>query len=414
MMIEDVLQKQNTIYETREKYLTVLVCFLVGLSPVQGAILNILRSVIVLPYKIDTVLLYGIYICILIHAIKPILYRVRMDAFLVLLFFGMQWSLSFILNSYYEGYYLKIGYELFFTSIPFYVLVRCIKDYSQLKKYITITSIFISASMFVLIFIFNIDKEVTYSQSAAYMLLPAAVISLNVLFEKIDIIHLANALVATSLIIGSGARGPLVCIVLFIATKIILQTMSGFKNMITIIIIATFFVFNIKRFWSAIILGLQEISIKYGLSERVISALMNNNFFEDSERASLRDISLKIISESPLWGTGIAKDRLILTKSLGRSLTEALGLYPHNLILEILLQFGMLFGILIIVFLVYLIMTALMKTKDNDLKDILSIFLAIGLYPLFLSGSYLGAPLFFAFLGFCVNALKMTKNISKS
>lgn len=399
MLKENLFQNTDEVNKARERYLAILVCFLIGFSPVKLGILNML------PYKMDVIILNSIYIIMWIIVIKKILSRVQIDSLFLVLFFVIAWSLALLSNTDYLNFYLDIGYRLFFISIPSYILVRCIKDYTQLKKFLIIVSVLITISMFISMFIFNVNEDVRYSQTTGYILLPAAVISANTLFKKFSLMYLANIMIALFLIIASGARGPLICFGMFIATKIVLESIIGIKRMITVLLIGTSLSIAISIYWSNIIFEINRIIIEYGFSDRIILSIIDNKIFFDPARNLLRDFSLTIILNNPFWGTGIASERLLLSRMMGESSAEAIGWYPHNFFLEILLQFGIILGIAILLFFVYLLITAFLKNKDKDMKDILIIFLAAGFYPLLLSGSYLQSPLFFAFIGFCINAL---------
>jgi hypothetical protein len=324
----------------------------------------------------------------------------------VLLFFAVLWSLSFLLNAEYAGFYFKIGYQLFLGSIPCYILARCVKDYALLKKYLNITSIFIALATLVLIdrLRTNTLDDFNYSQKIGYFVLPAAIISVSVLYEKLNFLHLANACLSTFLIIFAGARGPVVCLILFIATKSILKVFfGGAIKKIAVFFTTGLFITAVYSFWDRILSELQAIVIKFGLSQRIVAGLMENVIFEDDAREALRNASLKFILDNPFWGTGIAQDRLVLADITGKSPSEAIGWYSHNIFLEISMQFGLLIGIAIIIALIYFIIASLLKSKDNDLKDIICIFLAIGFFPLLFSGSYLTRALFFSFIGFCMS-----------
>lgn len=197
-------------------------CLLIGSSPIQGALANILRSFIVLPYKIDTAFFYGVYLLVIFLSIRKIVNRTSIDSIILIIFFLVLWLISFAINSQYDELYLKVGYDLFFTALPWYVMTRSVKDFSQLKKGLGITSLLITASIFISIFfLHNIDLEFSYSQSIAYLLLPAPIISASFIFEKINFVHLANLIISTVLIILIGARGPLTCIILFIVIKLV-------------------------------------------------------------------------------------------------------------------------------------------------------------------------------------------------
>jgi O-antigen ligase len=414
-MVEISIDRREVLNNTNEKYITILVCLLVGRTPIQSVLTNILRLLVILPYKLDTAVFYGIYIIIILFSIKKILSRNKVDSLLLIVFFFFIWLISFLINSQYYELYIQVGYELFLISLPCYLLARSVKNFSLLKKGLGIISFIITASIFISIFfLHNIELSDSYSQSISYLLLPAPIISASFLFEKLYFSHLANLIISIALIIFLGARGVLVCTFLFIIIKAIVKSFNRKKNIIILIVTTGFFLYLVNIYWNKVLSWLGKIIIKYNLSQRLILMLSNNTFWENESRNKLFNNSLSVIADKPILGTGIIKDRIILAGLMGEPINEAIGWYPHNFFLEVLLHFGLIVGTIFIILFIYLVIISFIRNKDKDMVEILFIFLGIGFFPLFFSGSYLDWPMFFVFLGFCINAFlrKRGKEIS--
>ena len=82
-----------------------------------------------------------------------------------------------------------------------------------------------------------------------------------------------------------------------------------------------------------------------------------------------------------------------------------LGTYPHNLFLELLLQYGWVIGLFLCVLLLVLLVKALLKKNRPEFVFIV-LLLPCGFFKLMVTGSYLNQePAFYALLGFCLNAI---------
>ena len=69
-------------------------------------------------------------------------------------------------------------------------------------------------------------------------------------------------------------------------------------------------------------------------------------------------------------------------------LMENPGLYAHNIFLEIYVEFGLILGSFILLFILYLAISSLL-VKDIKKYGIALLWICLGLLPLFFSGSYL-------------------------
>jgi len=130
---------------------------------------------------------------------------------------------------------------------------------------------------------------------------------------------------------------------------------------------------------------------------------MEGTFFQDIERNLITEHSITLIKKHLLIGVGIGKDRILIADKMQRDvLTQAAGLYPHNILLEVLLHFGIFIGGWILIYLLKIIYTTIFKNINRDATDVVCIFVSIGFVPLLVSGSYVESPLFYILVGICL------------
>lgn len=391
--------------ETRvnEKYVLLLACFTFGFNPVQDVFLYILRSYVTISK--DYLFTYIPYLAIFFMALKAIVRRINWDSIALVFFFLIFYLASICFYGTEPEDSLYLGAEIM-LSVSCYIVARSINDFAKFKAYLNITAMIVGISSFLLLFVFKMSEEESYSQYYGYMSLPAGIISASVLSEKFRFTHLLNLILSLLVILYSGARGPFVCFSLFVVIKFLLINGISRRKRITILTVVCTVIAVFVFFFQDILIFLTKIGEIKGYSLRLLTFMSDESLLIDQGRDALRQYSIQLLTENPLTGVGIYNDRILLANHFRDSLSEVAGSYPHNIFIEVLLQFGLIAGSLMIIWLLWIIYRGILKNKNKDTKDIVVIFLAIGFFPLFFSGSYLQFGLFFLFLGLSVNALR--------
>jgi O-antigen ligase len=179
---------------------------------------------------------------------------------------------------------------------------------------------------------------------------------------------------------------------------------SGKRTIVLISTVAIIVLYHL--FHNDILLYFNKIALNHGYSVRLLTSLANKALFEDEGRDLLIKHSVHLIIDNPIFGVGIYHDRILLATLMGAPLSEATGWYPHNLIIELLLQFGLILGGVMIVCFFLTIYRAVLKSRNNDYLDILLSFIGFAFLPLLFSESYLRSGLFFILLGLSINVLR--------
>ena len=142
------------------------------------------------------------------------------------------------------------------------------------------------------------------------------------------------------------------------------------------------------------------------MNTRILDKLTEGELLSSSGRNNYYDFVIDYIKSHPLIGSGMINDRAIIANALSVPAEDAYGAYPHNFFLELLMQFGIVIGsVIIIAFLGLLIYTLFGKFKSSY-KEYLIMFLFIGFVPLMVSGSYITFQGFYVLLGLMAATLR--------
>lgn len=405
--------------DKQEKLVCITACLVIATPSVISLFNHTIRSFIVLPFKMDTIFIYSIFILIALLSVKTILIRSKLSSLIIIYVLLLAYLISFLLNSYYYDYYISIGVDFLINTVPWLIVAFSVQDFMLYKKYLYISALIILASFIFNLFVFRVEmvNEQVYSQYQTYVLLPVAIILADALYEKISILNIGLLILAIILMLSMGARGPLACVLLFFILKNLVlfrfDLKKAFINNIPIILLIS--VVNI--FFDKIIINLLIIFEKMNLSTRTINKIIEGTLFEDRSRTLLIKHSLELIGNNSFIGVGLGKDRILLASRMRSTdlLSEAVGWYPHNIFIELLLQFGVIIGFAFILYIIWHLFISVFKSNLKFRVDVICIFIGIGFFPLLFSGSYVNSPLFFALMGFCLNKehLSINKNDTK-
>lgn len=280
----------------------------------------------------------------------------------------------------------------FIYSFTGFVAVRCLKDYQDLLRYLTVFSYTIVLVSAIVFFVIK-DTFAAQYMTLSYNMLLQVCFLLVFPPDKNKVLNTIVIGVGMFIIVFGGARGALAGLVLTTFLHIF-----GFgKGWMT-----TKRVMGISLF----LLGLASITLFYDQFILMIVELINGMGFESRNLIlflrSSGDISsgrfdmyTKMLEHMNAFGYGLYGDRLILD-----------GTYAHNLFFEWLMEYGMLLGTIMSIGYIVLLWRTF-KNGDNLSKRLLLVFIPNGLVALMFSSSYLAQqPAFYILLGLCVNTVR--------
>ena len=138
-----------------------------------------------------------------------------------------------------------------------------------------------------------------------------------------------------------------------------------------------------------------------------MTMITDGSLMEDEARGQLAEISIRGIKENPILGVGLVNDRNYITPFF-HSDEDNTGRYPHNVFLEVLLQFGLLFGTILIIVFFRLLFKSYKDAKDDYMPKLILILFSVYFVPLLYSGSYLTQEGLYVLLAFCISSIKQS------
>jgi len=373
---------------------------------------SLVRSIISKTYKIDTLLLYVFFVLLFFFMLREFIRRITLwhIVSIFMIIFVLTISLLFSID---PSTNAKVIIEILIKCIPSFLLAGTVRDFQKLKKYFSKVSHLVPWGYIFMIFVLKksllLDSN-TYEQSISYLLLLPTIVLMGEIIEHFSFKTLIPLSLGTLIMLSYGARGPFICLLLYMFVKIFFMSNKNNRSNITSISIVAICIYTYMFFFN-ILATILEFFETLGFSTRVINGLINASFFEDVSRQNIYKLCLERILSNPIVGTGIINDRIYISRVLFSG-ANPVGYYPHNIILEILMQFGIFIGIGILVSLILFISRLLLsKNVSNDSKNIVLIYIGIGFFPLLFSGSYISEEQFYILLAICLTINLKNKKI---
>jgi len=275
---------------------------------------------------------------------------------------------------------------LFMSGVDLDLLLKVMKNYG-----IVLLILFIITTI-LYNFVFGVYLE--YMTSAYASLVSIFVVYIYSSKFHIKIGYLLVFFSVIFIVIG-GSRGALLTTSLFFMIdffvnkrfNLFLRFLSGF----CLVIIAI----NIQEIANQ----LSGYLLKFGYRSRMINVLLGEEggVTRYSDRAELQ---MKILKKVGFWGKGIFSDRVITG-----------GRYAHNWLLEMLVDYGLLFGAGIILFIFFMIAySSFYIRKEVQILSYLNMVVSLILVKYMLSASYLQNIEFW----FCIGILLCIFNIARN
>lgn len=224
----------------------------------------------------------------------------------------------------------------------------------------------------------------------SYNLLLPTTFVLLLCIKEFKVYRAAVAILGIGLIFVAGCRGALLGAVLSPLIYIFFfgKLDKNIKYRITILLVALLLM--VLFFYDPILQAVSSKLTSIGLNSRTLEMLLNSSITDDSGRGRILQNTM---SQIDLLGHGLWGDRVILN-----------GRYPHNIIAEILIDYGWILGSGILILLICVLLRGLHKA-NMLMSIVLCSLLSTGIVKLLLSGSFVNQePAFYVLIGLCVNS----------
>ena len=375
----DVKKLANSDIIDKKISISVLSYFLVLLSQFTIRIIsNNMEGEISDLIKIFAVLIQGLlYLYSFIYVYK----RKGMTIIKVYTFFIIVFLINDLVHYENSKYLINVIFPFFFTCLPAYLYVSSIENFKNFEYIMNKVAdlSFIFTIIILISVLLGLGENIEYSMGLSYYLLFSLIIFTKKFIENYNIIDLIKVLITFILIVLLGARGPILCFGAYYFLKKynfkdILSIRDIVSKIFTLIVIIVL-LYNYRYFLKIIY---DFFYYNFNIRSRTIELLIND-IYHSSGRNIIYSNMITNINSHPFLGVGIAGDRAIMGDS---------ALYAHNIILEILVSFGIIIGSIIIILLLFLMMYAIVKS-NNKTYNMIIIWICIGFISLLFSESYL-------------------------
>ncbi len=296
---------------------------------------------------------------------------------------------SFTLN---ETYFYSYGGTTITRVFPMFLVGICAyrinREYTMRVLYvisvITVFSFVIYTTLFA-----NTDDRVMLDgdMHGAYNILPHICLTFAGMIRKPNPWNITAFGIGAVLLLFLGNRGSLLCLGVFVIAAILFS--GRVKRPLLFLTLSVLgmlilFAFGLLDF-------LYNVAEDNDFSLRIFKKLESGEIASSSGRDKIQKKVWEYILLYPMMGMGIFADRRICG-----------GYYAHNVVLEILLHYGVVIGTVFIGLLLYIFARTYSHLKrEKDLTcDFFLVLMFSYVFKLFISNSYLMEPFFFFAVGF--------------
>ena len=308
------------------------------------------------------ILLYG-RLVISYHLIKR--FR-RINTFIVVIATTLFIFFSWLINQeLFNNYTVNYDFRLFISyCFPLFLLMASINSSkSVLERFYKYSWIlFLVATISFLLFLTASKTLKDYSMSYGYAVMPFTVIQLfkyNIDKKIKKMIDLIEVILSSLYIIVAGSRGPIVCIIVCFIIVFLFHERMTIKRAIfigTLLVFGVVIILNLSTVVTNVINVLEIMNI----SPRTLYLIQMGRGTYDSGRDEIHETIIQNLNESPILG-------------LGAFGAEAKVSQAHGLFIDLLANFGYLFGTIIILLLLYNISKGIFKYRGTDGSELLLI-----------------------------------------
>ena len=259
--------------------------------------------------------------------------------------------------------------------IPLGTCVQAIGDkrilYSILLKASYIIAIFLTLLLFA-------PHNQTYMMAFSYSMLYPCLFTLNEFLERRKTKHLIFSIYCIMTILLFGSRGALLCTAVFIAVRLLISNRNPIKKFlyILIIVVVAFFIEQLLR----LVMGYLT---DMGLTSRSINLLQSDLTYV-AGRTQIWEVASDMVRVRWMTGWGVVGE------------LNWLNSYPHSIFWEIMIDFGVIIGGVLLVVLIYPIVRML-KIRNSYSLALCLVFFSTST-RLLVSGTYLTCDAFFIFI----------------
>ena len=321
----------------------------------------------------------------------------------VALVIGIGWFVFWSPNIYPQTYWAVLEFAPYFVfgCLPFYLIGASIDltCYERMFRCIGRWGLIVNIFICVLAILGFAQKLFgnENNMELAYGVLPSAILVARNQMRNNNRVDLTLTIIGAFLILSLGCRGALLALVLYIAGDLFL--FKDFKNAMAArvkIIIATIFCYLLAE---PLLLIMESITSSLGFGTRVYDKLLGGDIVNTDSRDWIYDIVLDYIScDNRHIGYGLFYDRVLMGMDASS--------YAHNIIYEVMLNFGIYIGGVLLISLLFIFIVNGIITRQTYAGSLIVAFFCACVVCLLFSSSYLCNNRFWLFVGLMITTFR--------
>lgn len=300
-----------------------------------------------------------------------------------------------------SSYFISSVVSFCTTAFPVLLFVYIVKDAKQMQRNLLLVSrviFLITLPVVVLLLARNtgaVFNEGNYSMGFGYACALPAIFLLMNFIEKRSIVDLLGTVVMLVTIFAFGSRGPLLSVLFFFALFCFRFLIS--RREYAILIVTVILIIPICFFFEDLLELLSVFLEQYGIESRTLDLLQQEELYT-SGRDKLYPKLLAIILEDPLTVRGICAEWSVI------------GVYAHNIVLELVYQFGIIGGGCLVLIIFCCAISSFFFTPMNEDGILELIFACMSLTHLMFSSSLWTNYTFWAWIALFLRKRTMLKH----
>jgi len=334
--------------------------------------------------------------------------RMERRVFLLILAIAFLWVISFIINE--DARALLRRYYFVSVMVRGLAGILCIghfnnwKRLAQVGKFIIIPGIILFYILTV--FVINGSSQQLYL-TFSYNNLIFVVGAFWLAIRGKNKIMWVFASVGMVFLIVIGSRGAVLCAITYVVLEFLLNKKIHFALKILFFVTVVLLFLNLEN----IVTQIDNILSGYGYESRTINMFFEGTLQENSGRSDFYSASVEVIKKFAVFGCGMGGSSFHLFEQIyGIQPRLPQPKYSHSLILDFLMEYGVVFGLILLLWILISIITAYVKGRKNGGDGVLFLLLSISICKLMFSSTYLAESQFFILLGLLVNLNCYTNN----
>lgn len=235
--------------------------------------------------------------------------------------------------------------------------------------------------------------DISYDLGVGYSVMFIAIVFLCKFCEKKKLINLIAAIYSIVLVLNNGSRGALICFGFCIMLLVLCSNEDKkrtLKQKVKIIALLAVVAITLSYFDILIIFS-GNLLKNLGFNSRTVDAMLAGTLLSDNGRSTITKYAMLAIKDSGILGLGAFGDRAYIAPYYWWG-------YSHNIALEMMCDFGIILGPLLLLLLLIVLMKILFSRKSNAYRySFIVLFSICG--KMVVSDTIWGYPHFWALLG---------------